>query len=303
MDEKLEWLRERQKGIGGSDVGAIMGVNQYKTAFNIYLEKTEPIIEVEKQSEAARQGTDFEDYVAMRFTEETGKKVRRDNRHLIHKDYPFMVANIDRRVVGENAILECKTVTPYNLKEWEGEEVPASYMLQCQHYMAVTGAEKVYLAYLIFSTKFDYREIKRDEELIDIIIEAEKEFWKMVQDKTPPALDGSSAAEKWVNEKYKKVNEGETINLDSSWKELLNKRKELKEYKDSVDKEIKEIENQLKQNIKHAEYANAPGYSISYKSVSQKRPDSSKLKALLKEEYEDYLKETTSRRLVIKEEK
>lgn len=303
MENKLEWLRERQKGIGGSDVGAIMGVNQYKTAFNIYLEKTEPIIEVEKQSEAARQGTDFEDYVAMRFTEETGKKVRRDNRHLIHKDYPFMVANIDRRVVGENAILECKTVTPYNLKEWEGEEVPASYMLQCQHYMAVTGAEKVYLAYLIFSTKFDYREIKRDEELIDIIIEAEKEFWKMVQDKTPPALDGSSAAEKWVNEKYKKVNEGETINLDSSWKELLNKRKELKEYKDSVDKEIKEIENQLKQNIKHAEYANAPGYSISYKSVSQKRPDSSKLKALLKEEYEDYLKETTSRRLVIKEEK
>lgn len=303
MENKLEWLRERQKGIGGSDIGAIMGVNQYKTAFNVYLEKTEPIIEVEKQSEAARQGTDFEDYVAMRFTEETGKKVRRDNRHLIHKDYPFMVANIDRRVVGENAILECKTVTPYNLKEWEGEEVPASYMLQCQHYMAVTGAEKVYLAYLIFSTKFDYREIKRDEELIDIIIEAEKEFWKMVQDKTPPALDGSSAAEKWVNEKYKKVNEGETINLDSSWRELLNQRQELKEYRDDVDKQIKEIENQLKQNIKNAEYANAPGYSISYKSVSQKRPDSSKLKALLKEEYEDYLKETTSRRLVIKEEK
>ena len=303
MEEKLEWLRERQKGIGGSDVGAIMGVNQYKTAFNIYLEKTEPIIEVEKQSEAARQGTDFEDYVAMRFTEETGKKVRRDNRHLIHKDYPFMVANIDRRVVGENAILECKTVTPYNLKEWEGEEVPASYMLQCQHYMAVTGAEKVYLAYLIFSTKFDYREIKRDEELIDIIIEAEKEFWKMVQDKTPPALDGSSAAEKWVNEKYKNVNEGETINLDSSWRDLLNQRQELKEYRDDVDKQIKEIENQLKQNIKNAEYANAPGYSISYKSVSQKRPDSSKLKALLKEEYEDYLKETISRRLVIKEEK
>lgn len=303
MEDKLEWLRERQKGIGGSDVGAIMGVNQYKTAFNIYLEKTEHILNIEKQSEAARQGTDLEDYVAMRFTEETGKKVRRDNRHLIHKDYPFMVANIDRRVVGENAILECKTVTPYNLKEWEGEEVPASYMLQCQHYMAVTGADKVYLAYLIFSTKFDYREIKRDEELINIIIEAEKEFWKMVQDKTPPALDGSSAAEKWVNEKYKKVNEGETINLDSSWRDLLNQRQELKEYRDDVDKQIKEIENQLKQNIKHAEYANAPGYSISYKSVSQKRPDSSKLKALLKDEYEDYLKETTSRRLVIKEEK
>lgn len=303
MEDRLEWLRERQKGIGGSDVGAIMGVNQYKTAFNIYLEKTEPIIEVEKQSEAAYWGDKFEEAVAKEFEIRTGKKVRRDNRHLVHKDYPFMVANIDRRVVGEDAILECKTANQYLAKEWESEEVPPSYLLQVQHYLAVTGASKGYIAVLIGGQKFIWKEIERDKELINIIIEAEKEFWKMVQDKTPPALDGSSAAEKWVNEKYKKVNEGETINLDSSWRELLNQRQELKGYRDDVDKQIKEIENQLKQNIKHAEYANAPGYSISYKSVSQKRPDSSKLKALLKEEYEDYLKETISRRLVIKEEK
>lgn len=303
MEDKLEWLRERQKGIGGSDVGAIMGVNQYKTAFNIYLEKTEPIIGVEKQSEAAYWGDQFEEVVAKEFEKRTGKKVRRDNRHLVHKDYPFMVANIDRRVVGEDAILECKTANQYLAKEWESEEIPPSYLLQVQHYLAVTGAAKGYIAVLIGGQKFIWKEVERDDELIEYIIEAEKEFWKMVQDKTPPALDGSSAAEKWVNEKYKKVNEGETINLDSSWRDLLNQRKELKEYRDDVDKQIKEIENQLKQNIKNVEYANAPGYRISYKTVSQKRPDSSKLKALLKEEYEDYLKETTSRRLVIKEEK
>ncbi|MBO3326445.1 YqaJ viral recombinase family protein [Clostridium perfringens] len=303
MEDKLEWLRERQKGIGGSDVGAIMGVSQYKTAFNIYLEKTEPIIELEKQSEAAYWGDQFEEVVAKEFERRTGKKVRRDRRHFQNKDYPFMVANIDRRVVGEDAILECKTANQYLAKEWESEEVPPSYLLQVQHYLAVTGASKGYIAVLIGGQKFIWKEIERDEELINIIIEAEKEFWKMVQDKTPPALDGSSAAEKWVNEKYKNVNEGETINLDSSWRELLNQRQELKEYRDDVDKQIKEIENQLKQNIKNAEYANAPGYNISYKSVSQKRLDSSKLKALLKDEYADYLKETTSRRLVIKEEK
>lgn len=302
MEERLEWLRERQKGIGGSDVGAIMGVNQYKTAFNIYLEKTEPIIELEKQSEAAYWGDQFEEVVAKEFERRTGKKVRRDRRHFQNKDYPFMVANIDRRVVGEDAILECKTANQYLAKEWESEEVPSSYLLQVQHYLAVTGASKGYIAVLIGGQKFIWKEIERDEELINIIIEAEKEFWKMVQDKTPPALDGSSAAEKWVNKKYKSVNEGKTINLDSSWRELLNQRQELKEYRDDVDKQIKEIENQLKQNIGHAEYANAPGYSISYKSVSQKRPDISKLKALLKDEYADYLKETTSRRLVIKEE-
>lgn len=303
MEDKLEWLRERQKGIGGSDIGAILGLNKYKTAFEVYLEKTEPILEVGEQSESAYWGDKFEEVVAKEFEKRTGKKVRRDRRHFQNKDYPFMVANIDRRIVGENSILECKTANQYLTKEWESEEVPPSYLLQVQHYLAVTGASKGYIAVLIGGQKFIWKEINRDEELINIIIEAEKEFWKMVQDKTPPALDGSSAAEKWVNEKYKNVNEGETINLDSSWRELLNQRKELKEYRDNVEKEIKEIENQLKQNIKHAEYANVPGYSISYKLVSQKRPDSSKIKALLKDEYDDYLKETISRRLVIKEEK
>lgn len=302
MEERLEWLRERQKGIGGSDVGAILGLNKYKTAFEVYLEKTEPILNIGEQSESAYWGDQFEEVVAKEFEKRTGKKVRRDRRHFQNKKYPFMIANIDRRVVGENSILECKTANQYLAKEWEEEEVPASYLVQVQHYLAVTGATKGYIAVLIGGQKFIWKEVERDDELIEYIIEAEKEFWEMVQDKTPPALDGSSAAEKWVNEKYKKVNEGEVIQLDSSWKDLLKKRVELKEYKDSVDKEIKEIDNQLKQNIKHAEYANAPGYSISYKSVSQKRLDGPKIKSLLKDEYENYLKETISRRLVIKEE-
>ncbi|WP_300259405.1 lambda-exonuclease family protein [Clostridium sp.] len=303
MEERLEWLRERQKGIGGSDIGAILGLNKYKTAFEVYLEKTEPILEVGEQSESAYWGDQFEEVVAKEFEKRTGKKVRRDRRHFQNKDYPFMVANIDRRVVGEDAILECKTANQYLAKEWESEEVPASYLVQVQHYLAVTGASKGYIAVLIGGQKFIWKEVERDNELIEYIIEAEKEFWNMVQEKTPPALDGSSAAEKWVNEKYKNVNEGETINLDSSWRDLLNKRQELKDYRDDVDKQIKEIDNQLKQNIKHAEYANAPGYNISYKLVSSKRLDGSKVKALLKDEYEDYLKETISRRLVIKEEK
>ena len=303
MENKLEWLRERQKGIGGSDIGAILGLNKYKTAFEVYLEKTEPILEGGEQSESAYWGDQFEEVVAKEFEKRTGKKVRRDRRHFQNKDYPFMVANIDRRIVGENSILECKTANQYLAKEWEEEEVPASYLVQVQHYLAVTGATKGYIAVLIGGQKFIWKEVERDDELIEYIIEAEKDFWKMVKDKTPPALDGSSAAEKWVNERYKKVNEGEVIKLDSSWKELLNKRKELKEYKDNVEQEIKEIENQLKQNIGYAEYANVPGYSISLKQSVRKNLDSSKIKELLKDDYEKYLKESISRRLIIKEEK
>ena len=111
--DKLQWLKERQCGIGGSDVGAILGVNKYKTPFEVYLEKTEPITEVGEQSESAYWGDQFEEVVAKEFEKRTGKKVRRDRKHYKHKEYSFMVANIDRKVVGENAILECKTANQY----------------------------------------------------------------------------------------------------------------------------------------------------------------------------------------------
>ena len=176
-NSKIEWLKRRQCGIGGSDVGAIMGVNSYKSAYEVYLDKISEIEKVEPESEAAYWGTKLEEIVATEFHIRTGKKVRRDNKHLVHKDYPFMVANIDRRIVGENSILECKTANSFMTKEWEADEVPASYLLQCQHYLAVTGANKCYIAVLIGGQKFIFKEIERDEELINLIIDAEKTFW------------------------------------------------------------------------------------------------------------------------------
>ncbi|KEH96870.1 hypothetical protein Z962_05755 [Clostridium botulinum C/D str. BKT12695] len=300
---KLNWLQERQKGIGGSDVGAILGINKWKTPFEVYLEKTEPITEVKEQSEAAYWGDQFEEVVAKEFERRTGKKVRRDRRHFKHKKYPFMVANIDRRVVGESAVLECKTANQFLAKEWKDEEIPASYLVQVQHYLEVTGAEKGYIAVLIGGQKFICKEVERDEELIRMIINTEKEFWKLVENKTPPALDGSSAAEKWVNEKFKIANEGEIVELDSSYKNKLQEYFELKKREKEFKEEIKQLENQLKNDIGNAELAHVPGFHISWKQIKSSRVDSKKLKAEFKDIYDKCLKESLSRRLSIKEEK
>lgn len=300
---KLEWLKERQYGIGGSDVGAILGVNKYKTPFEVYLEKTEPITEVKEQSESAYFGDIFEDVVAKEFEKRTGKKVRRDRKHYKHKDYPFMVANIDRRVVGENAILECKTANQYLASDWKDDEIPASYLLQVQHYLVVTGAEVGYIAVLIGGQKFIWKEVQRDEELIQMIIEAEKNFWKMVQDKTPPALDGSSAAEKYLSEKYSNAEVGKIEELGLEFKDKIKIYFELKDQKDLIDTQIKEIENQIKFELKDAEIGFAPGYSISWKNVSSNRVDSKKLKSEYPDIYKEVLKESKSRRFSIKEDK
>lgn len=300
---KLEWLKERQCGIGGSDVGAILGVNKYKTPFEVYLEKTEPITEVGEQSESAYWGDQFEEVVAKEFEKRTGKKVRRDRKHYKHKDYPFMVANIDRRVVGENAILECKTANQYLATEWQDDEIPASYLLQVQHYLFVTGAEVGYIAVLIGGQKFIWKEVQRDEELIQMIIESEKNFWKMVQDKTPPALDGSSAAENYLKEKYKQAESEKSIELGFEYKDKIKAYFELKEQKDLLENQIKEIENQIKFELKDAEIGFISGYSISWKNVSSNRVDSKKLKSEFPEIYEKVIKESKNRRFSIKEDK
>ena len=302
MMNKLEWLRERQKGIGGSDVGAILGVNKWKTAFQVYLDKTEEIVQVDEPSEAAYWGTELEDMVAREFTKRTGKKVRRDTTHFVSKEYPFMVANIDRRVVGENAILECKTVNQWGAKEWEGDEIPPSYLLQVQHYLYVTGAEKGYIAALIGGQHFIWKEVAKDEELIKIIIDAESEFWNMVVNKTPPALDGSSAAEQYINKRFNEADtELDEVALYAQHEELIEEYKVLKEKSKELNTRIKEIENNLKLELGEHESGYVSNYRVNWKNVKSTRVDTNKLKTEFKDIYEKVKKETTSRRFEIKE--
>jgi len=128
--DKLQWLKERQKGIGGSDVGAIMGVNKWKSPFEVYVDKTEEIREVKESGESSYLGNTLEEVVAREFSIRSGKKVRKDKRQLVHKIHKFMMGNIDRRIVGENSLLECTTVNAFKAKEWDGEEIPPSHILQ-----------------------------------------------------------------------------------------------------------------------------------------------------------------------------
>lgn len=93
--DKTEWLRQRKKGITGTDVGAIVGMNPYRSAFDVYQDKITDEIE-EIDNEAMRQGRDLEEYVAQRFCEETGLKVRRANAIYYNEQHPWMLADFDR---------------------------------------------------------------------------------------------------------------------------------------------------------------------------------------------------------------
>ncbi|MCU9592240.1 MULTISPECIES: YqaJ viral recombinase family nuclease [Bacillus subtilis group] len=299
-----EWLLERRKGIGGSDASVILGINKWQTPFELWLDKTGQVPVSESGSEAAYFGSLLEDIVAKEFEIRSGKKVRRRKAMLRHPKHDFILANVDRLIVGEKAILECKTTSAYNLKEWEDDEIPDSYIVQVQHYLGVLGPEykKAYFAVLIGGNKFVWKEIERDDELIAMIFQAEIEFWndKVLSGKAP-VLDGSSAAEEYLKKRYAEAEGGKVIDLTSDNKTRIQQYLQLKEQINELSLQAKELENQIKHEMKEAEYGFIGNYQTSWKSVSSNRIDSKKLKEQFPDVYEKVTKEVQFRRFGIKE--
>lgn len=295
-----DWLTHRKNGLGGSDAGTIMGVNKWKSKFQLYLEKTGEYYE-EINNDYVYFGNLLEDVVAKEFERRSGKKVRRRNQMLIHPEHEFMIANLDRVVVGEKALLECKTTSEYNLSEWEGDEVPASYLCQIQHYLAVTGFEMAYVAVLCGGNKFIWKEIPRDDELIDIIIDNEKQFWaKHILAENPPGIDGSEAAGELLKKLYPTDN-GESIMFTEKEDGILNAL-------ESVNKEMKELkelknfyENKLKMKLEESQQGVSSRYIVSYKTSARNTLDSKRLKQELPDIADKYTKTSTARTLRIKQ--
>ncbi len=174
--EHSDWLEYRKLGIGGSDVAAICGLSRYRSPLAVYLDKMGEIPPLEDNPKM-KAGRILEPVIADWFAEETGMKVMKQNAIFQHKKYPFMLANIDRWLPGLNAGLEIKNTGEYSKDDWAGTQAPTEYVLQCNHYMAVTGAERWYIAVLIGGWDFQWRIIERDENLIANLVTIEESFW------------------------------------------------------------------------------------------------------------------------------
>ena len=296
--EKEEWLRYRKGGIGGSDAGAVCGLNPYRTAMEVYYDKTSDEIE-EMDNEAMRQGREFEEYVARRFMEATGKKVRRANALYYDERCPFMYADVDRLVVGENAGLECKTASPYMADQWKDGKIPLSYQIQCYHYMSVFQADTWYIAVLIYGKEFQFHRIERDEAVISDLMRIEENFWKEhVEKKILPEPDGSKVADNVIAERFKK-SQGISLPL-MGFDEKLKRRQELVEIMARMETEKKKIEQELKLYLGEAEIAENEHFRVSWKTVNSSRLDEKLLKAEMPETYEKYKKSVSSRRFTVK---
>lgn len=210
-----EWLEYRRSGIGGSDAATVVGLNPWSSPYYLFWDKMGALAEKE-DSEAMRQGRDLEQYVAERWMERTGKRCRRNNMMWRSVRWPWMLADIDREVIGENAGLECKTTSVYNRHDFEHGEVPLTYYVQCQHYMAVMGFERMYLAVLVLNRGFYDFVIERDEGEIEALAAAESEFWEHVRSEKPPPVDGSEATQNALRMMFPEENDSPALSLPAA---------------------------------------------------------------------------------------
>lgn len=286
---------ERMQYIGGSDIAAVLSQSRWKTPYRLWAEKTGKIIVPDLSNvEAVEMGNRLEQFVADIFSDKTGKQVRRAPKMYRHPEYPFLVANIDRLIVGGDELLECKTCSAYKLEEWENK-IPREYVLQVIWYLGITGRKRGWIACLIGGQKFDYKPIDFDQELFDLMIEKALKFWDMVKNDVPPMIlpeDDTTLAELYPTHT-------EDLIEIQEMNDRIAYLQEIKMHIDEMTKEKREIETELKTLIKDKAGVLTDRYKITWKAQTSMRIDSTKLKAECPEIAEKYMKESSSRVLRI----
>lgn len=266
-----EWKELRHQYIGGSDAAAVVGLNRFKSAYALWAEKTNKM-DGFGGNLATEVGTYLEDFVAHKFANETGKKVRRKNRSLVNDEYPFAIANIDREIVGEDAGLEIKTTSDLNMGSFKNGEYPQNYYVQCVHYLAVTGKARWYLAVLIGNKEFKIFTIDRDEEEIKALMDAEKDFWAMVESGNAPLPDGSDSSTQALSSVNSDVDNDRCVDIEAYNTDIAEYMR-LGELIKNLKSEQSEVCNRIKAYMGEAGRAESDRFKVSWRQSFSSRFD------------------------------
>ena len=276
----------RHEYIGGSDIAKIMGLSRWGTPLSLWAEKTQKVPAKDLSDvEAVELGSDLEEFVAKKFTQKTGKAVRRSPKLYQHPNYPYMVAHVDRLVTGSDELLECKTCSLFKKDEWENDEIPQEYILQVMWYLGITGRRIGHIAVLIGGQSFKYKQIEFDSELFDTMVESAKEFWQHVQDNTPPAVmanDDETLKDLYADHSEVMIElyptDEETARAAQTFEERIAYLQEVKAHIKSLQDEQKEIETHIKDIIKDSLGIKTPKYVVTWKSQTKTTIDSTLLR-------------------------
>lgn len=308
-DDEESWLRARTRGIGGSDVGAICGVSPFTSARQIYLKKTGQFQDALKVNDASKDRMHFghmlEPVVADEYALRTGSILKTVDATLVHKDFPWALANIDRLIVDEEGkpigILECKTTSEYMNEEWKSGEILESYIYQLNWYMWILGLEKGAFACLVGGNKFYYYDVFRNDDLLaNVIIPAAKSFWfdNVLALKEP---EMQSTDTEFANSIYSKVLKNSEITLpDDETNDLACTIFDCKGRIKELEKILSEAQNRIKDRMQDNELCYTKDFVIKWSARSQSKVDTDKLKKDFPDIYAQVQKKIEFRAMYVK---
>lgn len=293
-----EQIIERGTGIGGSDAAGVAGLSEWSflTPLTVYLKK---IGEHPPEDESAKPwlewGNLLEPIIAEKFAQVTGKRVIRRNQMFRHKVHTHMIGNLDRWVTGERAVLEVKTANQFTANKWGedgSDEVPVQYLLQCMHYMIVTGAVRAYLAVLIGNSDFRIFHIPYRQSVADQLIQIEHDFWHnhVLAQVPPEPINLDDAKLRW------RKDDGSEIEATPAVLAALEQLQSFKQDRKTLEQEIDALQLTVQNHMRHATTLTFAGERVAtWKHQTTNRIDTTRLRAERPEIAAAYTKTTESR--------
>lgn len=282
-DNEDDWHKLREKRIGGSDVGAILGVNPYKSIIDVYIDKTEG--STFKGNAATHWGHMLEGTVIKEFANRHSELIVYEAPYSIVDN--FFIANLDSvlkdKETGDYGVLEIKTTSVWNRKEWEEDIIPQSYYAQIQHYLMLTGYKFAYVAVLIGGNEYKEFKVERSEEDINLIRNKATEFYQEnLLKKIPPMPDGSDAYMKHLKKKALEIENDEVRELPE-FEEIAIRIKELAIQKKLIEDEDKLLREKILYKMIEEKTLKAVAGKYKFNIQSRKSPD---FEAMAKENLE-----------------
>jgi putative phage-type endonuclease len=275
--DRDQWLELRRKSIGATDSAAILGMNPWKTAVEVYSEKLSGYDDPEDNAILRMElGLAMEPVLADLYTKETGRVLRQSNHINYHPEYSYISCNLDRVVRGEKRIVELKTGAILN-DEDAIERRRLTYWVQVQHQMAVMGYDKADvfgLYYGMSNQKTDLLEVERDDNFIDKeLIPGLVNFWENhIQKRIPPPAQKRED----IDALYPERDPDKSVEFDNSiiqsrarYHEITAQVEALKTEKDQIKLSIMNKMEDAKQAVHNGEViASCSIVSVPEKTVS-----------------------------------
>lgn len=299
--DQIDWLKKRKTGIGGSDAAAVCGISPYRSPMEVWMDKTDRL-PPQEENELFYWGHTLEPVIRDEFVRRTGLTVYTIDKILRHTEFPFMLANLDGIVVDPvrgNCIFEAKTVSAFKAAQWHNG-IPDDYMLQLQHYMAVTGYSGAYIASLTGGNEFAWQFIERDDMLISMLIDLESAFWEYVVTDTQPPMDGSDASSRLLAQLYPTVENKSSLALPDHALAIIQDYETAKAREKAYGVQKQLAENQLKELLEAHETGLLNGYTVKWSNVSANRFDSDTFRKEHSDLFLQYQKPSQSRRFSLK---